>query len=134
MGTSDYKKLKNQQQDARAKKEAFRFRCIPSGRSFVFALAAVFILGGLTLLFQHVFRFQRTTMILFVLFCAADFILAVMCLLWCATAVFYLLYRAKLKKNIRKLEKQEIVERELFESNYFKPISEQEEQKEQKNL
>lgn len=126
MGTSDYKKLKNDQQNAKKEHEAFRFRCIPSGRKFLYALTAVLSSGGLTLLSQHVLRSQTATMILFALFCAAIFGLAVMCLLWCSTAIFYLMHREKLKRNIKKLEKKEEKEQQLFESSYFKPISEEE--------
>lgn len=127
MGTSDYKKLKNDQQNAQKEREAFRFRCIPSGRKFLYALIAAAASGGLTLLFQHVFRSQPAAIALFVLFCGSVFVLAVMCLLWCSTTAFYLLHREKLKRNIKKLEKKEQKEQQLFESSYFKPISEEEE-------
>lgn len=106
MGTSEYKKLKDDQQNAKKAHEAFRFRCIPSGRQFLYALTAVLCSGGLTLLFQRILRAQTATMVFFAVFCAAVFGLAVMCLLWCSTAVFYLMHREKLKRNIKKLEKK----------------------------
>ena len=127
MGTSEYKKLKDDQQTAKKAHEVFRFRCIPSGRQFLYALTAVLCSGGLTLLFQRILRAQTATMVFFAVFCAAVFGLAVMCLLWCSTAVFYLMHREKLKRNIKKLEKKEEREQQLFESSYFKPISEEEE-------
>ena len=37
------------------------------------------------------------------------------------------MHREKLKRNIKKLEKKEEREQQLFESSYFKPISEEEE-------
>ena len=127
MGTSEYKKLKDDPQNAKKAHEAFRFRCIPSGRQFLYALTAVLCSGGLTLLFQRILRAQTATMVFFAVFCATVFGLAVMCLLWCSTAVFYLMHREKLKRNIKKLEKKEEREQQLFESSYFKPISEEEE-------
>lgn len=126
MGTSDYKKLKNDQQAAQKEKEDFHFRCIPGGRSFFWAVAAVFVSCAFTLLFQRVFYLRGAAVFFFCLLCAALFSLGVMGLLWCSTAVFYLLHRAKLKRNIQKLVKKEEAEKRLFEASYFKPLEEEE--------
>lgn len=119
MGQSEYSKLMKDVFSAKRANEKFKFRLIPNGKTFLLVLGAAGLMGIVTYLCVKVFVVSTPAYVFFAATCFFVFLIGVMLLLSITASIVWLINKARLKHNIKKLRDAQDKDKRNFEEKYF---------------
>lgn len=119
MGQKEYSKLMKDVFSAKRADESFKFRLIPDLKTFLLILGGAVLMGVLTYLCSNVFIVETPAFIFFAAACLLLFLVGVMLLLSITASIVWLINKARLKHNVKKLRIAQDADKRNFEEKYF---------------
>lgn len=119
MGQKEYSNLMKEVFSAKRANEKFKFHLIPDVKTFLLVLGGAILMGGLTYLCSNVFVIATPAFIFFAATCLLLFLVGVMLLLSVTASIVWLINKARLKHNIKKLRIAQDADKRNFEEKYF---------------
>lgn len=119
MGQKEYSNLMKEVFSAKRANEKFKFHLIPDVKTFLLVLGGAILMGALTYLCSNVFVIAPPAFIFFAATCLLLFLVGVMLLLSVTASIVWLINKARLKHNIKKLRIAQDADKRNFEEKYF---------------
>lgn len=124
MGQKEYSNLMKDVFSAKRANEKFKFHLIPDIKTFLLILSSGILMGGLTYLCAKVFVISTPAYIFFIATCLLLFLVGVMLLLSITASIVWLINKARLKHQIKKLCAAQDADKRNFEKKYFATLEE----------